>query len=40
MDTKKRGALLKRIANDDTLLTEACNALKEKKLSEFLFKLT
>jgi precorrin-2 dehydrogenase/sirohydrochlorin ferrochelatase len=39
MDTKKRGALLKRIANDDTLLTEACNALKEKKLKAFLLKL-
>jgi precorrin-2 dehydrogenase/sirohydrochlorin ferrochelatase len=40
MDTKKRGALLKRIANDDTLLTEACNALKEKKLKAFLLELT
>ena len=27
MDTKKRGALLKKIVKDDTLLTEACNAL-------------
>ena len=40
MDTKKRGALLKRIANDDTLLTEACSALKEKKLKVFLLELT
>lgn len=40
LDTKKRGELLKRIANDDTLLTEACNALKEKKLKEFLLELT
>jgi precorrin-2 dehydrogenase/sirohydrochlorin ferrochelatase len=40
LDTKKRGELLKRIVNDDTLLTEACSALKEKKLKEFLLELT
>jgi len=40
LDTKKRGALLKKIANEDTLLTEACNALKEKKLKAFLLELT
>jgi len=40
MDTKKRGKLLKRIANDDTLLSEACNAFKEQKLKEFLVELT
>jgi len=39
MDTKKRGALLKRIANDDTLLSDACKALKEKKLKAFLLQL-
>ena len=39
MDTKKRGELLKRIANDDNLLSEACNALKEKKLKEFVLEL-
>jgi precorrin-2 dehydrogenase/sirohydrochlorin ferrochelatase len=40
LDTKKRGALLKRIVNDDTLLNGACNALKEKKLKDFLLELT
>jgi precorrin-2 dehydrogenase/sirohydrochlorin ferrochelatase len=40
METKKRGSLLKRIANDDTLLSEACKALKEKKLKAFLLNLT
>ena len=39
METKNRGALLKRIANDDRLLSEACKALKEKKLKAFLLKL-
>jgi precorrin-2 dehydrogenase/sirohydrochlorin ferrochelatase len=39
LDTKKRGELLKRIANDDKLLDEMLNASTENKLEEFLNKL-
>jgi siroheme synthase (precorrin-2 oxidase/ferrochelatase) len=40
LDSKGRGELLKKIANDDDLLAAACHSLKEKKLDEFILKLS
>jgi siroheme synthase-like protein len=40
LDTKKRGELLRRIANDDKLLDGLLSASAENKLPEFLIKLT